>query len=225
MHHKRSSPVVGGLIDTCMTSIDRLKNGPVDQKIERWIKDFTESKYNLWNLHFVDTTFYHSSALYWWWTENIWKILQMEFMIRSSKLKWKQLYNLMSAPRLFNELNESSKDTKSIFGWYDEIIQGNIENCYLIAALSGVGKELERIKDLFVTENANKAGIYQVKLFLRGKPWVITVDDLVLFSQEHGNMTFTTYNDEKPSMWGPLIEKAWAKMNANYFQSANGFSF
>ena len=32
---------------------------------------------------------------------------------------------------------------------------------------------------------ANDCGIYGVYLYIRGKPWLITVDDYLLFSWEH----------------------------------------
>lgn len=33
------------------------------------------------------------------------------------------------------------------------------------------------LKDVFLTQEKNDSGIYAVKLFIRGKPWIITVDD------------------------------------------------
>lgn len=33
------------------------------------------------------------------------------------------------------------------------------------------------LKGVFLTQEKNDAGIYAVKLYIRGKPWIVTVDD------------------------------------------------
>lgn len=85
--------------------------------------------------------------------------------------------------------------------------------------------EYGRVKEIFISKDSNRAGIYQVTLYLRGKPNVITVDDTVLYHQPTQSNSFSTYNPDKPTMWGPIIEKAWSKMNANYLNSEDGFTF
>jgi hypothetical protein len=52
-----------------------------------------------------------------------------------------------------------------------------------MAAISALAEYPERIKDIFVTEEKNKAGIYAVKFYIRGKPWIVEVDDRLLFVQ------------------------------------------
>lgn len=37
------------------------------------------------------------------------------------------------------------------------------------------------INDMFITKTKNDAGIYAVRFYIRGKPWVVTVDDYFLF--------------------------------------------
>jgi hypothetical protein len=41
----------------------------------------------------------------------------------------------------------------------------------------------DHIKGLFLTNTKNEQGIYGVKLYIRGKPWVITVNDEMLFDR------------------------------------------
>jgi len=38
------------------------------------------------------------------------------------------------------------------------------------------------IENLFVNPKKNRAGIYGVKFYIMGKPWVVTVDEETLFS-------------------------------------------
>jgi len=50
-----------------------------------------------------------------------------------------------------------------------------------MAAISALAEYPERIKDIFLTQEKNKAGIYAVKFYIRGKPWIVEVDDKLLF--------------------------------------------
>ena len=55
-------------------------------------------------------------------------------------------------------------------------------DCYLISSLSSLTKHEEFIRNkIFITKNVNKAGIYTLRLFVRGKPWLITIDDEFAF--------------------------------------------
>ena len=45
----------------------------------------------------------------------------------------------------------------------------------------GVASKPEKLKDLFLTKEFNMAGIYNVKLYIRGKPYHFTVDDQILY--------------------------------------------
>ena len=37
------------------------------------------------------------------------------------------------------------------------------------------------VRKLFLTQNKNKAGIFALRVFIRGKPHVISVDDNIMF--------------------------------------------
>jgi len=40
------------------------------------------------------------------------------------------------------------------------------------------------IRDRFITREVNQAGIYTLELFIRGKPWAITIDDEILYNDD-----------------------------------------
>jgi len=42
------------------------------------------------------------------------------------------------------------------------------------------------VSNIFVTKERNEEGIYALRLFIRGKPWLITVDDEVQVSRATG---------------------------------------
>ena len=50
-----------------------------------------------------------------------------------------------------------------------------------MASSAGIGEWPELIKEIFLTKTKNAAGIHGVKLYIRGKPWVISIDDYLLF--------------------------------------------
>jgi hypothetical protein len=66
---------------------------------------------------------------------------------------------------------------------YDPL-QSSLGDCYLIAAMSSVASRPNLIERLFVTPEANTAGIYTLKLYVRGKPWLVQVDDELPFMTE-----------------------------------------
>ena len=59
----------------------------------------------------------------------------------------------------------------------NDINQGQLGDCYFLAALSSLAEFEDRVKDLFVTKEINAAGIYMVKFFINGNETPIIVDD------------------------------------------------
>lgn len=77
------------------------------------------------------------------------------------------------------------------------------------------------IKDIFQQKEANKAGIYTVRFYVRGKPVYITIDDEVSmteplsfnpFAKHPIDVTFGELDPNNPTIWGMLLEKAYAKI-------------
>ena len=51
----------------------------------------------------------------------------------------------------------------------------------MLASASGLAEKPQRIKDMFLVDEKNDAGIYAVKFFIRGKPWVVHIDSDLVF--------------------------------------------
>jgi hypothetical protein len=75
-----------------------------------------------------------------------------------------------------------------------------------------------KIKNIFLTPVDNEAGIYGLTFHIRGKPWVIDVDDKLFFSRQ--KLIFAQPS-KKGIMWGPVLEKAWAKVRTSYLDDSN----
>jgi len=54
-------------------------------------------------------------------------------------------------------------------------------DCYWMAAASGVAEWPNLVKNIFLTQNKNAAGIFGISLFIRGKPYHFALDDNIMF--------------------------------------------
>ena len=62
----------------------------------------------------------------------------------------------------------------------EDAAQGLAGDCYIIAAMSSLAEFPELVKDVFLVDSLNPQGIYAFKFYIRGKPWVVTIDDTFL---------------------------------------------
>jgi len=94
--------------------------------------------------------------------------------------------------------------------------------------MSGVAEFSSLITSIFLTSTKNTAGIVAVRLYIRGKPWVVAIDDSLLFyngvdSNGARMLYFTSPDATNTAMWAPLLEKAWAKVKGTYVTADGGF--
>ncbi len=121
----------------------------------------------------------------------------------------------------FNDPNEYSlwgRDNVS----FEDPNQGNLGDCWIVAAASCVAKNPERIKKIFLTEGLNTAGVYALQLYVMGIPVTVTVDDHILNWSESANPTYAS-KAEDGAMWMPILEKAAAKLYGNYEMLSGGW--
>jgi hypothetical protein len=50
-----------------------------------------------------------------------------------------------------------------------------------MSAIATVAEQPDLIKSIFLTQTKNSAGIYGLRFYIRGKPWVISIDDQMLY--------------------------------------------
>jgi hypothetical protein len=87
-----------------------------------------------------------------------------------------------------------------------------------MASMGSLVEFPELVENTFVTNTVNDAGIYAVRFFIRGKPWIVTVDDEVAVVNNVDGSSDLLFADAGAggSLWGPILEKAWAKMKGTY---------
>ena len=117
----------------------------------------------------------------------------------------------------------------------DDVKQGNVDNCYIMATFSGMAeRDLEAdtegkisgktIRELFLTQEINKAGCYAMKFVLDGEQQTVVVDDyLPMKRNKKGELYFAFCKGGKGQreIWMCLLEKAFAKICGSYENTAN----
>ena len=99
--------------------------------------------------------------------------------------------------------------------------QGAIGNCWIIAGAAALAEFPGRVEKLFLNNDnlQTETGIYGVNLYALGVPHTILIDDFLPLRKDK---TFLAHTGEDDSIWGPLLEKAFAKMHGNYEHIASG---
>jgi hypothetical protein len=76
----------------------------------------------------------------------------------------------------------------------------------------------------FVIQEANNNGIMAFNVYVRGKPMIVVVDDIIPFIYNNNKLipAFAQIGLDG-ALHGPLLEKMWAKVNGNYERTAAGW--
>ena len=90
-----------------------------------------------------------------------------------------------------------------------------------MSAMFGVSENDQRLQNLFVNKAQVAAGIYALNVFVRGKPTIVTVDDYI--PTNSGSPIFAGLGVDG-ALWGPILEKAWAKVSGTYERINLGMS-
>ena len=122
---------------------------------------------------------------------------------------WKRPHEFMKNPQLFCDGIDPN-----------DINQGALGNCWFLASIASVAENSALIKRLFITQEYNEKGLYQLRICKNGE-WVkVTVDDYIPCYNYGGPMFCRATGDE---LWVLLLEKAYAKLHGNYCQLRAGF--
>lgn len=103
-------------------------------------------------------------------------------------------------------------DTKDIEP--DDINQGQIGDCYLLAAIATIANEEHLIKDLLVEDHA-ALGVFGVKLF-DWMGWHTVVVDSRFPCDARSKRQLFCHSDSGKEFWAACFEKAWAKYHGCY---------
>jgi Calpain family cysteine protease len=74
--------------------------------------------------------------------------------------------------------------------------------------------ENQRIKNIFLQSTYPAEGIFALNMYVRGRPYTITIDDYL--PTYNGGLIFEDNSSGDKNVWAALLEKAFAKVVGNY---------
>lgn len=102
----------------------------------------------------------------------------------------------------------------------EAVAQGMVGDCYYLAGIAALAEFPERIDYNLATKTRNSAGLVALNVWVRGVPIQFVIDDNIPFW--YSTPAFAQLGSDQ-SLWGPIFEKAWAKINGNYEITNGGF--
>ena len=96
----------------------------------------------------------------------------------------------------------------------DDIFQGSIGDCWFMHGASAVAQKPGRLERIFLNDSLSSNGIYGFQFYVLGVPMTITIDDSLPLDS-NGKAVFAGVSKDG-ALWGPLIEKAFAKLHGTY---------
>lgn len=107
-----------------------------------------------------------------------------------------------------------------------DLNQGGVGNCWIISAISAIAEVPGRVTNLMLNDEISEAGIYGVNMYALGVPYTEYVDDFLPIAEdwETGEMGHLFAGLGKDgSIWGAIVEKAYAKKYGNYQHTEGGW--
>jgi len=107
-------------------------------------------------------------------------------------------------------------DKMKVFDEIDpnDILQGQLGDCYFLSCLSALAERPKLIKRLFMTEQPNEVGCYAVWLNDNGEWKNFIIDDYFPCSGPNKGPVFSRGNGHE--LWVLLLEKAYAKLHGSF---------
>jgi len=102
---------------------------------------------------------------------------------------------------------------------FDDVQQGAIGDCYLMAAIAAYAEWPDRIRTTIVNTTRNHCGIYGVIFHINGVAELMIIDDFFLHNDD-GHSRFAAFKRGK--FWVAVLEKAWAKLLGSYERAWGG---
>ena len=94
-----------------------------------------------------------------------------------------------------------------------------------MAAVASLAEKSGRIESLFLNKEVSANGIYALDFYTLGVPHTVIVDDILPLYNNTWNGTLDAQLADLPkdgSLWGPILEKAFAKYHGNYHHLIGG---
>lgn len=97
--------------------------------------------------------------------------------------------------------------------------QGSLGDNYFLTMLAALSEKQGYIPKMFHQSSYVHEGIFAMKVYVKGRPENVTVDDLF---PVYGNQPAFSKPTTDNGWWFPLLEKAYAKVHSNYEMISSG---
>ena len=142
---------------------------------------------------------------------------QYSSLPKNIKYSWRSISQYIKDFNIIKNINVSLP--------LEDIIQGDIGNCYFFSALKFLSEEPERIISL-INFNCNKnlkQNFFDVYTYINGYKSHIVIDDKFPFIQNSdSDFSFCRINKKTNNIWPMILEKVWAKVNSSYEDTIQG---
>ena len=93
-----------------------------------------------------------------------------------------------------------------------------------MAAVASLAEKSGRVESLFLNKEVSANGIYALDFYTLGVPHTVIVDDLLPLtkSDDGTHATKLAAIGADGSLWGPILEKAFAKYHGNWKHTEGG---
>lgn len=102
-----------------------------------------------------------------------------------------------------------------------DIYQGQLGDCYFLAAISALAEHPKRIQRLFLTKKNHGNGLFAVAMCINGVWEEVLVDD---YAPCDDSKKLAFNSSKSNELWVVLLEKAWAKVHGGYFNIEAGLT-
>lgn len=143
------------------------------------------------------------------------------------KLGWLRAKDFQQIKRENGQLYVTGKKIEDIHVYRqirpEDIIQGKLGDCYLLAACGSICQYPNRLERIFISGSEyKKNGLYAVAMCLNGIWEEVVLDDYFPSKLDICRPAFSYSKNN--SLWMMLIEKAWAKVHMGYLNISCGFA-
>ena len=142
---------------------------------------------------------------------------QFTSLPKDTKYLWRSISQLVNNYNIIKNINLPLPN--------EDIIQGDIGNCYFFSALKFLAEEPERIISLinFSINKDLKNNFFEIYPYINGYKIRLLVDDKFPFiPNSKQDFSFCRYNKKTKNIWPMILEKAWAKINSSYEDTIQG---
>ena len=127
----------------------------------------------------------------------------------STRLVWKRATELKPTWEVFEGKIE-----------FNDVQQGSLGDCYFLSSITALAEFPYLIREKFRTVQFNKAGYYELILFIDGEWQIVFLDDYFPYDPKLRDFAYAKpHNNE---LWAILLEKAWAKVNGGFSNIIGG---